>query len=154
MNPYIFYLLQELQINPRPDLVSGVPFYATDPNVAGGKRINRAAVHNFLTPSTPVSAARQGTLPRNAFRGFPIYQLDLAIARDFQFTERMRVSFRTEFFNLTNHANFDLYNPTVTSPTFGTVQATANNTVGFTTQIPVFAQGGPRSVQMSLRLAF
>lgn len=50
----------------RPDLIEGVSLYIDDPTVAGGTRINRAA---FVRPTT----SRQGTLGRNALRGFPLY---------------------------------------------------------------------------------
>jgi hypothetical protein len=54
----------------RPDRIPGVPLYIDDQNVAGGKRVNPAA---FSMPLT----ARQGTLGRNALRGFAASQLDL-----------------------------------------------------------------------------
>ena len=83
----------------RPDVIPGVPLYIDDPTVAGGRRFNPAAL-------TPGPTNRQGTLPRNAFRGFPISQVDLAIRRQFELSERMRLQFRAEFFNILNHPNF------------------------------------------------
>jgi hypothetical protein len=69
-------------------------------SVAGGRGFNRAAL-------VPGPTNRQGTLPRNAFRGFPVSQVDLAIRRGFALTERLRVQFRAEFFNILNHPNFE-----------------------------------------------
>src|SRR5262249_52878950 len=66
----------------RPDLIPGVPLYVNDPTVAGGKRINGSA---FSTPPSD----RQGTLGRNALRGFPLSQLDFSVRRKFEFTERL-----------------------------------------------------------------
>ena len=60
--------------------------------------LNRAA---FVIP-----VGRQGTLGRNALRGFPASQLDLSLARRFQLRERMTLQFRTDFFNLFNHPSF------------------------------------------------
>ncbi len=79
----------------RPDLRAGVPLYLDDPNVAGGKRINRAA---FVIP--PLTARRQGNLGRNALHGFSLAQVDLALRREFRFTERWKLQFRGEWFNI------------------------------------------------------
>lgn len=45
-------------------------------------------------------------LGRNIFQGPSYYNLDLGIAKAFQVTERIRVTFRTEMFNALNHPNF------------------------------------------------
>ena len=55
-----------------PNLVSGVPLWVSDPNVAGGQKINPAA---FAIPTGAV----QGDLGRNALRGFGATQVDLAL---------------------------------------------------------------------------
>src|SRR5262249_5653125 len=83
----------------RPDLVFGVPLYVHDPNVAGQTRINPAA---FSIPAT----VREGTLGKNALRGFPVTQLDFAVHRQFRLTERWKLQFRAEWFNIFNHPNF------------------------------------------------
>ncbi len=49
--------------NFRPDLIPGVPLYLKNPKFPGGRAINREA---FTVPQP----ARQGTLGRNALRGF------------------------------------------------------------------------------------
>jgi hypothetical protein len=53
----------------RPDVVPGVPLYVDDPTVPGGQRFNKAA---FAAPPLDASGnpLRQGTLERNALRGF------------------------------------------------------------------------------------
>ena len=83
----------------RPDLLSGAALYLDDASAAGGRRINPAAfvVHD---------EARQGTLGRNALRGFPLYQTDLALRRQFNFKERTGLQLRAEVFNLLNRPNF------------------------------------------------
>ena len=83
----------------RPDLVSGVPLYLFDPTEPGGRRINPAA---FLVPAV----AGQGSLGRNSLRGFPLYQIDLALRRRFNFTESFGLQFQIEAFNVLNHPNF------------------------------------------------
>jgi len=49
----------------RPDLLPSVALYLQDGTVAGGRRFNPAA---FLVPIEE----RQGSLGRNALRGFPV----------------------------------------------------------------------------------
>jgi hypothetical protein len=53
--------------------------------------------------------------------------------------ERMNLEFRTEFFNIFNHAQFAAPNTTQVSPNFGVVTSTLGN---------------PRQVQFGLRFAF
>ncbi|HEV7377884.1 MAG TPA: TonB-dependent receptor [Pyrinomonadaceae bacterium] len=141
-------LIVELQ---RPDLIPGVPLYINDRAVAGGRRINRAA---FSIPAE----LRQGTLGYNALRGFGLFQFDLTLRRQFSLGERLKLQFRTEVFNLFNHPNFG--NP---------VNTLSNSLFGQSTQMlgrslgnggingglsPLYQIGGPRSIQLALKLQF
>jgi hypothetical protein len=142
----------------RPDLVQGVPLYITDPTVAGGRRFNRAA---FSIP--PANSGRQGTLGRNALRGFPVYQIDLALRRRFSLTERLKLQFSSEFFNIFNHPNFadpqgSLGSNGVPNALFGQSTTMLGRSLGsggvaggFS---PLYQIGGPRSIQLALRLSF
>jgi hypothetical protein len=69
------------------------------------------------TPCVPVG--QNGTLGRNAFRGPGFATVDLAIFKNTQITEKVRMQFRTEFFNAFNRVN--LYQPvgSLSSPNFG-----------------------------------
>jgi hypothetical protein len=102
--------------------------------------------------TTPVAENRQGNLGRNALPGFGLTQVDLSLGRKFAITERLNLQFRADAFNLVNHPNFmnplagPLYQPGLLS------QSTLNNGLGGLN--PLFQQGGPRSLQLSLRLAF
>jgi hypothetical protein len=96
----------------RPDLVSGVLLRVVDPNVAGGKRINRAA---FSVPAT----SRQGNLGRNALRGFDATQVDLTLGRQFKLHERLSLQARADFINIFNHPNFGSPINYLSSPLFG-----------------------------------
>lgn len=84
----------------RPDVVAGAPFYLADPAVGGGRRINAAA---FLAPED----LQPGNLGRNSLRGFPLYQIDLALRRKFNFTEFFSLQLQADAFNLFNHPNFE-----------------------------------------------
>jgi len=134
----------------RPNLIQGIPLYLVDPSVGGGRRINRAA---FSTPPT----GQQGSLGRNALRGFPVWQADLALRRQFNFTERMNLQFRAEFFNIFNHPNFANPNGNLFQATFG--QSTqmfgrSLSSTGNTGLNPLYQVGGPRSIQLAVKIQF
>jgi len=135
----------------RPDLVSGVPLWISDPNVASGERINKAA---FATPTGPV----QGNLGRNALRGFGATQVDLTLRRQFQLRERLSLQARADFFNIFNHPNFGPPTNYLTSPLFGQSTQMLGASLGSGGQNgglnPLYQIGGPRSAQLALKLLF
>jgi carboxypeptidase family protein/TonB-dependent receptor-like protein len=143
----------------RPDLVPGVPLYLYGSQYPGGKRYNAAA---FIDP--PDGA--QGNLGRNVLRGFGAWQIDFALHRTFQLSERASLQFRAEAFNILNHPNFanpsDYGDPTHltvnSDPGVGTAHETLATGLG-QTSVPgglnsLFQIGGPRSIQFALRLHF
>jgi hypothetical protein len=134
----------------RPDLVAGVPIRLDDESAPGGRRLNPAAFS--------ATAGRQGTLGRNALRGFGLSQLDLAVRRQFAFGETARLQVRAEFFNLFNHPNFGDPVGDLNSRLFGlSVQTLARSlgTGGVNGGLsPLYQVGGPRSVQLALRVSF
>jgi len=141
----------------RPDLVAGVPIYLKDPNLAGGQRINfNAFAQPFGTATTiPLSQLRQGTLGRNALRGFGFAATDLSFQRRFQLSERFRLELRTDIFNLFNNPAFASPAGSLRSAQFGRSQQTLNNGLGGSSGTnPLYQVGGPRSVQIALRLNF
>ncbi len=135
-----------------PDLVPGVPVYLRNPTAPGGKRINPAA---FSIPAEPI----QGNMVRNSLRAFSIMQADLNIRRQFSITENLKLQWQADFFNLLNHPNFGMINgnlglwdpPLEPNPGFGLAGSTAAAAHGL---IPLYSAGGPRSIQLSLRLRF
>lgn len=137
--------------NFRPDLIPAVPLYLKDSSFPGGRAINREA---FTIPQ----AARQGTLGRNALRGFPLRQLDLALRRRFALTERMNLEFRTDIFNLFNRPNFGDPVGDLGSGLFGRSTAmfgrSLGSNVGSVGLNSIYQTGGPRTIQMSLKLQF
>ena len=144
----------------RPDLVPGVPLWIDDPNAPGGRKINRDAFAR--PPAVPNSFnsryLRMGTLGRNVVRAPGIQQVNLAIRRQFNFFERWNLQLRAEAFNLFNTPVLAGYN-TVFSPTstiFGRASTTLNNrsNASNTGLNSLYALGGPRSMQFSIRLSF
>ena len=141
-------LILELQ---RPDLVPGVPVYLNDPAVAGGRRINRAA---FSVPAE----LRQGTLAYNALRGFGVSQLDMALRRQFDLGERLKLQVKVEVFNLFNHPNFGNPVNVLSSSSFGQSTQMLGRSLGNGGinggLSPLYQIGGSRSIQLAVRLQF
>jgi len=84
-----------------------------------------------------------GTAGRNSLIGPGLINVDISLMKDFILTERHRLQFRFEFFNLLNHPNFDLPDRVFDSPTFGEVRS-AN----------AFGNRPPRQIQFALRYLF
>jgi Carboxypeptidase regulatory-like domain len=74
---------------------------------------------------TPVTGLQVGT--RDNLRGPHFSNLDLAVSKNFPIaSERYKLQFRAEAYNLFNHPNFGLPDPTLTSPsTFGVISGLA-----------------------------
>jgi hypothetical protein len=135
----------------RPDVNPGVPLELFDSQYAGGKIFNPAA----FTAAPP---GQQGNFGRNVLRGFGAVQVDLAIQRRFPLTGKCGIRFRTEFFNILNHPNFGPPVSDLSSQLFGrSTQMLAGSlgpggpNGGFN---PLYQVGGPRSIQLALRLEF
>jgi hypothetical protein len=141
----------------RPDLILGVPLYIDDPNVPGGRRINRNAF--IQVPLANGLPTRQGSLGRNSLRGFPLRQIDLTFRREIALTDRVQLQFRTDFFNLFNHPNFgsvcSSFNECApfgqATKMYGKALGSGGLSNGFN---PLYQVGGPRSTQFSLKLVF
>jgi len=135
----------------RPDLVYGAPLWLAAPGTAGGRILNPAA---FQT----TSPGAQGTLGRNAFSGFGMTQLDFDLRREFRLTERRRLEFRIEAYNLFNHANFGDPVRYLNSSVFGQSTSMLNQMLGTGSPgsglAPIFESGGPRSLEGSLKFRF
>ncbi|MEY3285149.1 MAG: hypothetical protein RIR86_3162 [Acidobacteriota bacterium] len=134
----------------QPDFLGGV---ALRPNVGSGAVRSTAAQRKALglqefeyyfdrTNITIPTADRPfGNLGRNAVYGFPFYQVDLGVQKNFDLrfiNEEARLEFRTEFFNLFNRTNFSAPNTDARSAAFGRVASTFD----------------PRIVQFALKLHF
>jgi hypothetical protein len=147
-----------IAVSIRPDVVPGQPFYIYDPTVPGGRRFNSAAFTNPpYDPAYPTTLRRQGNFGRNVLRELPLSQIDFALGRSFKLTENLKLQFKGELFNIFNHPMFGSYGTTFTSPsTFGVPitmlrSSLSGSSGGLST---LYQMGGPRSVQLSLKLSF
>jgi hypothetical protein len=111
----------------------------------GGRAINPGAF--ALAP-----AGVNGNAPRNFLRGFGAWQMDLAVRREFPLYERLRLQFRAEAFNVSNHPNFGHINTFVGEAGFGQASSTLSQSLGVLS--PLYQMGGPRSMQFALKLIF
>jgi hypothetical protein len=79
--------------------------------------------------------------------------VDLSLARRFAITERVNLQFRTDAFNIFNHPNFTSPLGLIGSnPIYLSSESMLNHGLGGLN--PLFQQGGPRSLQLSLKLTF
>jgi Carboxypeptidase regulatory-like domain/TonB dependent receptor len=151
-NPFPGTVLSGSSSAQRPDVVLGVPFYLYLSSEPGGKVINPAAF------TTPVPATAQGDLGRNALRGFGATQWDLTLRRQFRFTERISLQARGDLFNILNHPNFGSPINYLSSPQFGQATMLLNDYLGSGGQSgglsPLYQIGGPRAIQLALKLQF
>ncbi|MFN3322466.1 MAG: hypothetical protein ACK5AZ_03130 [Bryobacteraceae bacterium] len=81
---------------------------------------------------------RFGNSPRGGLRGDVLQTIDMTVAKEFAFAERYRVDFRGEFYNLLNHANFELPGRVMGAADFGAV----------------LSARAARTIQLGLRLSF
>jgi hypothetical protein len=130
----------------RPDRIPGQSSWLPTPGAPGGKILNANA---FVVPAT----VRQGTEGRNDIPGFGLTQVDVSLGRKFQLTDRLKLQFRADAFNVLNHPNFT--NPFAYIQ-FGSTYLASTQMLnqGLGGLNPLFQQGGPRSLQLSLRLTF
>jgi hypothetical protein len=89
-----------------------------------------------------------GNLGRNVIIGPGFQNLDLSLIKTTNITERVKVQFRADTFNLFNHPNFGQPNRFVSTA--------AGNTFGeiTTTRTPVGDSGSSRQIQLALKLIF
>jgi Carboxypeptidase regulatory-like domain/TonB dependent receptor len=162
--------------NIRPDMVPGQAFYVYGTQCAslfeslgaltrgqkcpGETGLNPAAFTNPPTDPTTGIPLRQGNLPRNYLRAFGATQWDFAVHREFPIHESLKLQFRAEMFNLLNHPNFGPLNNEFGGSGFGLSTQTlaqslsANGSLGSGSFSPLYQVGGPRSIQLALKVIF
>jgi hypothetical protein len=83
-------------------------------------------------------AGRFGSLGRNVFHGPGVINFDVTLIKRTHITENKILEFRSEFFNIFNHANFGNPNGNIGSANFGRITTTTD----------------PRLIQFGLKLHF
>jgi hypothetical protein len=124
----------------RPDLVPGANVFADNYRSSNNHAyLNRAA---FSDPCDTRGGRRPcgvyGNLGASALSGPGSFGADFSVFKNIHITERARLQFRTEFFNVFNRPNFSNPGLTLTSSTFGQITAAGN----------------AREIQFALKLVF
>ncbi len=156
-------LLGGWQANGIATLLSGFPFTPQDGSNVSGDGDTRNPDRPEVNPSFsgPIllrkpaqwfnpnafslpAAGTYGSLGRGTLNGPGLADVDVSLAKDSAVSEKIKVQFRAEFFNVLNRANFDTPNPIVfssgaISSTAGLITATATTS---------------RQIQFGLKLLF
>jgi hypothetical protein len=108
---------------------------------------------------TPPAFGTYGTMRRNIFRGPGYHNWDFSVTKVWTFHERVSVQLRGEFFNILNHPNFT--NPNGVGGQLGNVDPSVPGSFGgdgLTPDVaaanPVIGSGGPRAIQLGLKVKF
>jgi hypothetical protein len=137
--------------NYHPNRVAGAPLYLRGSQYSslGGRIIN----YNAFTPG-PTGGNVDGDAGRNIARGFDAVQADLTLRRDFPITQRTGLQFRVEAYNIFNHPILgDIYNQLADGASlFGQAYDTESTQLGGLSSL--YQVGGPRSLQVALKLHF
>jgi len=105
-----------------------------------------------INPNAFAPSSGLGQTPRNFLRLFGAWQMDMAVRREFPIRESMKLQFRAEAFNVFNHPNFGAIDNGFGDSTFGLITGTLSQSLGVMS--PLYQMGGPRSMQLALKLIF
>lgn len=147
------------QATDRPDVVGSGPLptnysnpdLAFDVSYFGCTKTAAGTVGTCPNPPT----GRVGTSGRNQYYGPGLVNYDFTALKSFPiWGERTRLTFRADFFNLFNHTNFS--NPTrlMSSSSFGKITQTVGTATATSVGTTAGFAGGPRQIQLALRLTF
>ncbi len=126
------------QLLDRPEVLVPGAVYGAPKTLGDYLNLDSFACAGNAAGTCTTSTGQFGNLGRNAIYGPGTIQWDMALSRRFKIKERESLDFRSDFFNIMNHANWNNPTTSLTSATFGEI-------TGF---------GSPRIIQMSLKLFF
>jgi Carboxypeptidase regulatory-like domain len=139
----------------RPNVVPGV-----DPILNGGGNPSGGYINPAAFSQPPDGTF--GNLGRNQIYGPKFWNIDFSVTKTTPLRENLNLEFRAEFFNIFNHPNFALPSGVINpGPVPAGVTLTEACPGCVSTQTPDVAQGnpglgggGPRVVQLAIRLTF
>ena len=115
----------------RPDLVGNPSF--------SGNRSRAQEIAAYINPAAfQINDGHFGSLGRNTFTNPGLFNTDIGLFKNIPITERMRLQFRTEFFNAFNQTHLGSPVNTFVSPAFG----------------QIVSAGDPRLIQFALKFAW
>jgi carboxypeptidase family protein len=153
----------------RPSSNGPIPFFAGASNPACAARATTAAMLAALqsfgcyqqgnSVMLPPASGTFGTMGRNIFRGPGLYNLDLSLVKHWNIGEGLQAQLRGEFFNVFNHPS--LASPYGANATFFQVDPSVPGSFGCACATPdvaeanpVIGSGGPRNIQLGVKLIF
>jgi hypothetical protein len=150
-NRWLEWLIGNWQLSGIQTLQSGLPFTpqlsynpsndgdtrnpvrpSLNPNFTG--QVIQGGPNGYFNPDAFIQPlpGTYGNVGRNTLQGPRLVETDLSLTKKFSFSERWSLQFRSEFFNLFNHTNFNVPNAVVfasatggPSPTAGVITATS-----------------------------
>jgi hypothetical protein len=138
-------------IGGQPDVIPGVPLYPANQSI--GEWFNPAAFAipgcPFSNPvcSSPADVGRFGTSALDLLATPPMRNLDIALMKEFHFTEKKFIRFQATCTDILNHPNFGYPASNISSTgTVGIITSTLSNYLT--------GSGTSRIVNLSLRLQF
>jgi hypothetical protein len=153
----------------RADHTAGMPLWIS--GTGGGRRVVNLSA--FTIPAACLASldpaqCTNGNTGRNQFRMDSFWQPDLALNRSLYSSDRMKVTFRGEVFNVVNHPNWSVPQTTSIATVYqstpssalvvsyvGSVKSSSLYAQGVTGGLSsIFQSGGPRSMQFSLKVAY
>ena len=136
---------------------TGVPFTVVDstaainlpnvtsdrPNQSHSAVLSNPAINRWFDTSAFATQTKgtPGNEASDSVYGPHARVLNISLLKNFPITERLKLQFRGEFFNITNTPNFGLPGNGFTTPNFGVISSTAGNMT-------------PRQMQFALKLLF
>jgi hypothetical protein len=136
------------QTSDRPDVIG------TGALKQDNRNVDAAFDTTFFSKTPPTG--RVGTAGRDQFYGPGLVNFDFAAAKNFPLrAERLRLQFRADLFNIFNHTNFSNPVSNESNANFGKITSTVGSAVATAVGTTAgLVGGGPRVVQLSLRLVF
>ena len=131
--------------------IPGRPLYVYGSQYPGGRMLNGGPYVSNPAFALPPDGA-PGNAPRNMLRGFADNQINVAFRREVPLHDRLNLQFRAEAYNLFNHPDLGYIDPSLTDQLFGQATLMLNQSFGPTGSL--YEPGGPRSLQIALRLQF
>jgi hypothetical protein len=118
------------------------------PNVAGNPYTRNYGTQQWLNPAafTANPLGTFGDLGSDSMVGPPYFDIDAAVSRHFNIKEKQQIELRFEFFNITNHVNFNV------SPNFN--GNGLDNNLQDPTFGEIFGDIQPRILQFAVKYTF
>lgn len=171
-NPFAAYALRHWSIDGRISARSSLPVDIEDTATIDNSAATAVIYHPDYDRSKPLylrgdypggriinydaftQVAGEGNSGRNIARGFDAVQTDLTLRREFPIHDTFGLQFRAEAYNIFNHPIYgNIYNSLSTGePYFGQASNTENSALGGLGAL--YQVGGPRSLQVALKLHF